>query len=124
MRSTVNLFKINGLPMLAPDEEVEVSYEDIDAASAGRDQAGFMHRIPVRHKVASWNFVYHSLTEEEKRYMENLFGEAATFTFTHPARADASQTEDTLCYRSKYALTWKNARLGLWRNYSFSVIEC
>lgn len=122
MRKTTELFKINGLPMLTPDEEVQVSYEDIDSADAGRDQAGFMHRIPVRIKVANWNFVYDALTEEEKNYMENLFGDLATFTFTHPGR-DGAATQ-TLCYRSKYSLSWKNARLGLWRNYSFTVIEC
>lgn len=123
MRSTTELFQINGKPFLAPDEEVEVSYEDIDAASAGRDQAGFMHRIPVRKKVASWNFVYDTLTDEEKNYMESLFGDSATFTFTHPGRSGEG-AQQTLCYRSKYSLTWKNARLGLWRNYSFTVIEC
>lgn len=122
MRSTTELFKIDGLPMLAPDEEVEVSYEDIDSADAGRDQAGFMHRIPVRTKVASWNFVYDSLTEEEKNYMESLFGDSPTFTFTCPGRNGAAT--EIQCYRSKYSITWKNARLGLWRGYSFTVIQC
>lgn len=121
---TTEIFQINGRPMLVPDEEVTVSYEDIDAADAGRDQGGFMHRIPVRQKVASWNFVYHALTEQEKNYLESLFGESSTFTFTHPARLDAGTAQDSLCYRSKYSLTWKNARLGLWREYSFTVIEC
>jgi len=122
MRKTLEFFKINGLPMLTPDEEVEVSYEDIDSADAGRDQAGFMHRVPVRTKVASWNFVYETLTEEEKNYMEELFADAATFQFTHPGRNGG--TVQSQCYRSKYSVTWKNARLGLWRNYSFTVIQC
>lgn len=121
---TTDIFKINGQPMLVPDEEVSVSYEDIDASDAGRDQAGFMHRIPVRTKVASWNFVYSHLTEEEKAYLEGLFSDYATFTFTHPSRQDGTVSEDTLCYRSKYSISWKNARLGLWRDYSFTVIEC
>ena len=122
MRKTTQIFKINGKAILVPDEEVEVSYEDIDSADAGRDQAGFMHRLPLRTKVASWNFVYSSLTEEEKNYMENLFGDDATFLFTHPGR-DGAATQSR-CYRSKYSLSWKNARLGLWRNYSFTVIAC
>ena len=124
MRDTTELFKINGLPMLVPDEEVEVSYEDIDAADAGRDQAGFMHRVQVRNKVASWNFIYAHLTEAEKNYMEGLFASSPTFTFTHPDRQDAGVCRQTLCYRSKYSITWKNAALGLWNNYSFTVIEC
>lgn len=124
MRQVTQLFQINGKPMLMPDEEVSVSYEDIDASDAGRDQAGFMHRIPVRTKVASWNFTYAYLTEGEKNYLEALFGDRATFTFTHPSRLDAQMQEDTLCYRSKYSVSWKNARLGLWRDHSFTIIEC
>lgn len=121
---TTDIFQINGRPMLVPDEEVEVSYEDIDAADAGRDQAGFMHRIPVRTKVASWDFVYSYLTEEEKNYMESLFENEATFLFTHPDRCDAKTPRQTLCYRSKYSICWKNAARGVWRDYSFRVIEC
>lgn len=124
MRAKTELFKINGVPMLAPDAEVTVCYEDLDAADAGRDEAGFMHRIVVRYKVGSWKFEYAHLTEEEKQYMEGLFPEAGTFRFQHPSRLDAAQLEETVCYRSKYALSWKNARTGLWSGYGFSIIEC
>ena len=124
MRAKTDFFKINGTAMLAPDAQVEVSFQDLDAADAGRDESGFMHRIVVRRKVASWKFTYGHLTEEERRYMENLFGEADTFTFTHPDRLDASQTRQTLCYRSQYGISWKNARTGLWSGYSFTIIEC
>ena len=37
--------------MLAPDEGVEMSFEDLDSADAGRDEAGYMHRSVVRYKV-------------------------------------------------------------------------
>ena len=124
MRKTTDQFYINGAPMLVPDEEVEMSFEDIDAAEAGRDQGGYMHRIPVRTKVASWSFSYTHLTEEEKRYMEGLFGDNAVFTFTHPSRQDATVQENSQCYRSKYSISWKNAVLGLWCNYSFHIIQC
>lgn len=124
MRSLTQLFQVNGKPMLAPDEEISVSYEDIDGADAGRDQAGFMHRSMLRSKVPSWNFTYSSLTEEEKNYMESLFGDGDTFEFTHPAREDASVAEQTQCYRSKYTICWKSARNGLWSNYGFTVIAC
>lgn len=110
--------------MLAPDEEVAVRYEDIDGADAGRDQAGVMHRSIIRSKVPSWTFSYAWLTEEEKRYMEGLFPDTATFTFTHPGRLDASVSEQTLCYRSKYGISWKSQRSGLWSGYSFTVIAC
>lgn len=124
MRATTDLFKINGSPMLVPDAEVEVSYEDLDAADSGRDESGYMHRSMVRCKVASWKFTYSHLTEEEKQYMEALFSSAATFRFTHPSRVDASIPETTKCYRSKYGICWKNARTGLWGGYSFNIIEC
>ena len=124
MRATTNIFLINGNPVLVPDCQVGVSYEDLDSADSGRDESGVMHRIPVRYKVGAWNFSYHQLTEEEKQYMENLFPEAADFAFTHPDRIDASRPVTTRAYRSKYGISWKNARTGLWSGYSFSVIEC
>ena len=124
MRKTTELFLINGLPMLVPDAEVGVSYEDLDSADSGRDESGVMHRIPVRYKVGSWAFSYSHLTEEEKQYMESLFQDAATFQFRHPSRQDASKVEVTKCYRSKYGISWKNARRGLWSGYSFSIIQC
>jgi len=124
MRPTTERFQINGVPMLAPDAVVTVSYSDLDASDSGRDESGFMHRIVVRYKVPSWKFEYAHLTEEEKQYMESLFPDSASFTFHHPSRQNADVVEQTLCYRSKYDISWKNARTGLWSGYNFSVIAC
>lgn len=124
MRKTTQQFTINGKPMLVPDAEVGVSYEDLDAESSGRDESGVMHRIPLRYKVGSWGFSYGLLTEEEKQYMEGLFPDAPTFIFGHPGRVDAGQQEYTVCYRSKYGISWRNASTGLWSGYSFDIIEC
>ena len=124
MRATTNLFKINGKPMLVPDEEVGVSYEDLDDGDSGRDESGVMHRIPVRYKVGSWSFFYSHLTEAERRYMESLFPDAPEFDFTHPHRLDASRQTTCRAYRSKYGISWKNAVTGLWSGYSFNIIEC
>ena len=123
MRSKTDLFAINGQPMLAPDGGVEVSYEDLDGSDAGRDQNGVLHRSVVRYKVASWTFRYESLTEEERQYLESLFPDEPTFRFGHPSRSDASTQETTECYRSKYALAWRNARTGLWKGLQVSIIE-
>ena len=71
MRKTTDLFLINGKPMLVPDAEMQVNYEDLDDSDSGRDEAGFMHRHVLRYKVPVWTFSYQSLTEEEKQYMEN-----------------------------------------------------
>lgn len=124
MRKTTALFLIDGQPMLVPDGEVGVSYEDLDSASAGRDESGLMHRFLVRSKVAAWSFSYSHLTEAEKAYMEGLFGEKAVFTFTHPDRVDAGREVSCQAYRSKYSISWKNAKTGLWSSYGFQIIQC
>lgn len=124
MRAKTNLFQINGQPMLVPDADVGVSYEDLDSADSGRDESGTMHRIVVRYKVPSWSFIYDQLTEEEKQYMESLFPDEPTFVFTHPDRLDASKEVETECYRSKYGISWRNAATGLWSGYSFNIISC
>ena len=121
---TTNLFLINGKPMLVPDENVGINYEDLDSSDSGRDQSGVMHRVVIRYKVPSWSFSYSSLTEDELRYIEGLFPEEPTFVFTHPSRLDSSVMEETVCYRSKYGLSWKNAATGLWNGYSFNIISC
>ena len=124
MRDTTNLFQINGKPLLVPDAQVGMSYEDVDSSDAGRDESGYMHRVMVRNKVGVWSFTYHHLTEAEKNYMETLFGSGAVFQFTHPDRVNAAHMVTTQCYRSKYNLSWRNCKTGLWSNYSFNIIEC
>ena len=122
MRSKTDLFTVNGQPLLAPDAEVSLSFSDIDAADAGRDQTGLLHRSVVRYKVCAWSFRYSHLTEAERQYMERLFPNEATFVFGHPDAADSSKQAFTTCYRSKYGITWRNSR-GLWQNYSFQIVE-
>ena len=124
MRNTTELFTINGKPMLVPDEDVAIAYEDLDASDSGRDESGYLHRIVVRYKVANWSFSYSHLTEEERKYMEGLFPETGTFAFGHPTTEDATMQTVSTCYRSKYELAWKNAITGLWSNYNFRIIEC
>lgn len=124
MRDTTQLFQINGVPMLVPDAQVAMSYEDLDSSQSGRDESGVMHRTPVRYKVAAWSFRYDHLTEEEKQYMESLFPDSPDFAFTHPSRLDAAVSQVTRAYRSKYSISWQNARTGAWNNYGFSIIAC
>lgn len=115
-------FKINGTPILAPDDEVEMTLTDLDAGSAGRDESGVMHRIRVRKRVKTWAFRYFALSREEFRYMEALLSQNAVFRFTY---LDTDGTEKTRsAYCSNTGLTYQNAKLGLYRNYKFTVIEC
>ena len=124
MRSFTNLFLINGKQMLAPDADVGVSYSDLDADDSGRDESGYMHRIVVRYKVGTWSFEYASISEAEKRYLEELFGDTPDFDFTHPDRMNAEKQVTCKAYRTKYSTSWRNARTGQWRNYKFNIIEC
>lgn len=124
MRVLSDLFMINGMPMFAPDEDVDMSFEDLDSSDTGRDESGVMHRIVVRYKAGSYSFSYSSITEDERNYMESLFPDAPDFEFTHPDRLDSSRIVKCRAYRSKYSLSWKNARTGLWKNYKFNIIEC
>lgn len=124
MRKTTELFMINGKPMLVPDEEIGMSFEDLDNADSGRDESGVMHRLPVRFKVGAWNFSYGYVTEAEKRYMEELFPDSGEFDFTHPDHRDTAKSVTERAYRSKYSISWKNAHTGLWGNYGFTIIGC
>ena len=123
-KSFTSLFTVNGHPIFAPDDDVAMSYEDIDASDSGRDESGVMHRIVVRYKVGTWSFEYAYITEAEKQYMEALFPDAPDFQFGHPSRKNAAIQETCTAYRSKYSISWKNASTGLWRNYKFNIIEC
>lgn len=115
-------FKINGSPIPVPDAEVELSYQDLDAGSAGRDESGVMHRIRVRTRVKTWGFQYFALSREEFAYLEELLSRNAVFAFTYPDRDGTLRSCTAYC--SKTSLVYENAKLGLYRNYKFSIIEC
>lgn len=119
-----DLFKIDGKPMFASDADVEFSYEDLDSADSGRDESGVLHRIVIRYKVMSSSYEFSHISEADMQYMESLFGNKPDFLFTRPSRTDSSKPVTTRCYRSKYGISWHNARTGAWRNYKFSIIEC
>lgn len=124
MRSKVNFYQVDGMPMLAPDEEPEFSFADLDASDSGRDESGVMHRIMVREKVGSWSFSYASLSDEELSYLRDLFAGKAQFTFTHPVLGGSNQTETCTAYMSQCSALWKNQRTGRWRNFQFNIIQC
>lgn len=124
MKPFASMFRVNGKQLFAPDADVAVSYSDLDSEDSGRDESGFMHRIVVRYKLGTWSFEYSNITEEEKRYMEQLFGDTPDFEFTHPDRICANKLVTTRAYRSNYGLAWHNAITGQWRNYKFNIIEC
>ena len=115
-------FKINDTPILVPDGNVEMTLTDLDSGSAGRDESGVMHRIRVRKRVRTWAFQYFALSREEFRYMEELLSRNTTFNFSYPDMDGTIKTCKAYC--SNTGLSYENARLGLYRNYKFTVIEC
>jgi len=115
-------FKINGSPIPVPDAEVELSFQDLDSGSAGRDESGVMHRVRVRTRVKTWGFQYFALGRETYRYLEDLLSRDAVFTFTYPDTDGTARTCQAYCAKS--SLVYENANLGLYRNYKFNIIEC
>lgn len=130
--ATFDQFLVNGKPFLPPDANIQLSYEDIDASDSGRDESGIMHRVVVRFKVFSGEFVFSCISKENYTYMESIFpdpdedGEGGTpeFDFTRPSRKDPDTLVTTKCYRSKFGIGWYNAKTGIYKNYKFKVIEC
>jgi hypothetical protein len=123
-RVKTSLFQINGKDMFAPDADIDFSYEDLDDADSGRDESGHMHRVVVRYKVMSGSFVFSHISQQDMIDLEKLFPDEPDFLFTRPSRLDPSVPYTSRCYRSKYGISWHNAKTGEWRNYRFSIIEC
>ena len=115
-------FKIDGKPLLIPDADVSMSFADLDSSDSGRDESGAMHRIDVRERVATWGFNYTQLTAEEYRYMRSLFAGKPDFAFTY--RDLDGYLVETRAYCSNDSITYHNARLGLYKNLKFNIIEC
>jgi hypothetical protein len=117
-------YLIDGKPMPLPDQEVEMSFEDLDHAEAGRDEAGFMHRMVARYKVGSWGFQYSHLTQQTYTELLQLLPQSGSFVFSYPDPMNPEQYKHTTAYLSRYGIVWRNARTGLYRNLKFNIIEC
>lgn len=124
MNSLTQLFQIDGQAMPAPDEPMELSFEDIDASEAGRDESGVMHRLMVRRKVGKWGFHYTHLSQEEYAYLLSILPTEGTFTFTHPCQDECSATESCTAYLSGYSLQWRGTRSRTYRDLKFNIIQC
>ncbi len=124
MRKTTELFLIDGLPMLAPDENMEISMEDVEAADSGRDESGLLHRFMLRQGVGKWSFSYGRLTQQEYAYMESLFAGKTTFRFTYPDSAENNRKKEITAYRSKHGIRWQSAVTCGLCDYSFHIVGC
>lgn len=115
-------YQIDGKPLLVPDADAALSQSDLDSSDSGRDESGVMHRVVVRHRVKTWGFNYSVLTREEFLYMESLFAGKDAFAFTFRDLDGTLKTCQAYC--SNNSITYHNARLGLYKNYKFNIIEC
>lgn len=115
-------YTVNGDPILVPDADADISENDVDDEGSGRDETGYMHRIVLREKVKKWVFKYSRLTREEYGYMKSLFKDKPTFTFGYVD--EDGQTQTTTAYCSSNSAVLHNAREGIYKNFSISIIEC
>lgn len=122
MRAYDYEYQIDGKPLLLPDAGVELTFSDLDADDAGRDESGFMHRQVVRERVRTWSFSYGSLTHEEYRYLMSLLEGRHVFAFSH--RGLDGRAESVTAYCAKGSITLYNRRLGLYKNFKLNIIEC
>ena len=121
-RRLTEIYQIDGQPMLAPDGEAELSFEDLDSPDSGRDESGVMHRSRLREGVVKATFSYTVLTPEDYAYLNGLFCGKSEFQFTFPYPDGGSRT--VTAYRSKASIVLRNHVTGEWRNYKFNIIEC
>lgn len=122
MRAYDYNFLIDGEPILVPDADIAVSFEDLDSSESGRDESGVMHRIVLREGMRKIPLSYGFLKAEEYRYMESLFKGRSHFEVEIIGLDGDSTKFDA--YRSKHSITIRNIRTGLYTNYNFNIIEC
>ena len=113
---------IDGKPILIPDQDMEMEYNDLDSDETGRDESGYMHRIVLRSGVRKISLNYGSLTREDYLYMRSLFDGKSEFDVTY--RDHDGFENKFVAYSSSHSITVHNARTGLYKNYKLSIIEC
>lgn len=113
---------IDGQPVLVPDADVTISFEDMDSEVSGQDEAGYMHRLLLRSGVKTIPLSYASLDTEEYRYMESLFQGKREFKVD--CRGIDGSPLSFMAYRSKHSISVHNIKTGVHKNYNFSIIEC
>lgn len=115
-------FLIDGKPVLAADEGIEISRSDLDSEDTGRDESGALHRIVLRERVKTWTLNYGHLTRDEYAYMLSLLEGKPTFEVTF--RDISSEESTTIAYCSNDSISYVNRRTGLYKNFRIKIIEC
>jgi hypothetical protein len=121
MRNFYEHFKIDKKPILAPDQDLDISKQDLDAEGSGRDELGYMDRIVLRERVCTWQLQYSTLREDEYDYMNDLFEGKSEFDLEI---GNGSKKKQTRGYCSAMKAKLHNAITGTYKNVSFNIIEC
>ncbi len=121
MRSFYHYFKIDKKPILAPDQDLVISEQDLDAEGSGRDELGYMHRILLRERVGRWSLNYSTLSEKEYDYMNGLFEGKPEFDLEIRRGSQKIQTKG---YCSSLKASLHDGVKGIYKKVSFTIIEC
>lgn len=117
-------FKINGMALPVPDENVQMTFQDSECADSDYDESGFYHRFVQRHRVGSWQFYYSFLSQQMYEYFLSILPQSGAFTFTYPAPEDCTRTRTTAAYLSGYSVVCKNLNSKDFRQLKFTINEC
>ena len=117
-----NIYQINGSPIPAPDENVQVRYQDVGDKSL-TDEAGFLHKQVLRRGVATWTLRYSYLPKAQRDKLIGLLT-ADTFWFTHPDRLDSDKADESLCYLESHTECLQSAISGDYRDVCLTIRQC
>ena len=113
---------IDGEPILTPDADIEVGFEDMVDEGSGFDEAKYYHRFIWRFDRRSWKLKYAFLTREEYLYLRSLYKQKVTFKFSFINEDGDQETVDAYCVAGN--VVYQSKRSGLYKNFSMEIIEC
>lgn len=111
--------QIDGVPMLVPDIDIEITYDENDAGEF--DEAGYYHRIVERFDKRRWRFKYAILTQEEFVYLRSLVKKKQDFLFSF--RTETDGVESVRAYCKPVSVAYKSKRSGLYKNLALEIVE-
>lgn len=121
-RSYDNFHLIDGVPMLTPDIDVEITYEDLESSDSGFDQGGFYHRIVMKFNRRKWKFKYAILTKDEFVYLRALLKGKQSFLFSF--QNEQEKTETVMAISNPVTVAFQSKRSGLYKNLTIEIVEC
>ena len=69
-------WRVDGVTMPTPDDPVQITEIDLDAASTGRPESGVLHRERVRHDVMQLNMSFSRLNAQQAKLIRNAIAPA------------------------------------------------